>query len=133
MNISMAASKVWSCTKKGFILPFTLILALLVLTTIGLWYRQVLLQSFLAKRLIEQRSLYLECRSLLPIMVRKLNEIETEELQRAQTDFFQVTSQKQLRWQVDRSAWVENKIRFTFRLVGEDIETLNMTVSYKRN
>ncbi len=118
--------------KKGFILPFSIILALVVLTSLGLWYRQVILQSFLADRLLLQRSLYIECRSLLPVLTEKLDGLSLSALESDEDKFLIVEVNHQKRWQVDRSAWVNDRVRFVFRRMGQNNEPLVLNIPYQR-
>jgi len=118
---------------KGFILPFSIMLALVVLTSLGLWYRQVILQSFLADRLLVQRSQYIECRSLIPILIEKLNGLDLQKLDQAQPEFLTVKIGHLSRWQIDRSALVDKHIRFIFKRVGLSEEPLILVVPYQRS
>ncbi|MFH2132998.1 MAG: hypothetical protein ABIK68_21645 [bacterium] len=118
--------------KDGFILPFSIILALVVLTSLGLWYRQVILQSFLADRLLLLRGQYIECRSLIPVLTEKLNQLEMQRLSLPEDRFLMAEVDHQIRWQVDRSAWVDDRIRFAFKRVGRDEEPLLLIVPYHR-
>ncbi len=118
--------------RRGFILPFTIILALVVLTSLGLWYQQVALQSFLASRLLQQRGLYVECRSLIPALKEKLDTLDTAELSSEDAGFLVVEVDQQPRWLVNRSIWVNDRVQFTFRRAGQGIEPLKLTVPYNR-
>ncbi len=62
-------------SQRGFVLVFSIVLALIVLTSLGLWYQQIIIQGFLGERLIQQRSLYVECRSLLPVLIEELDKL----------------------------------------------------------
>ncbi len=115
---------------NGFILPFTIVLALIVLTALALWYRQVILQSHLAERLVLQRALYIECKSLLPVLIEKLHELEDDELLKAQINFLEVKNENRFRWKIDRSQLIDSKIRFKFRIMGRNIESFDLTVPY---
>ncbi len=119
-------------SSKGFILPLSMILALVVLTSIGLWYRQIVVQSYLSERLIHQRSLYIECRSLLPVLIQKLDEKEEKDLLQAEEDFLNVEEQGNIRWKVDRSAAFGSKIRFTFKLTNSSMEPIRLTIPYSK-
>lgn len=118
--------------KRGFILPFSIILALVVLSSLGLWYRQVTLQSFLADRLLLQRSLYVECRSLIPVLTEKLNGLSLTALKSAEKGFLAVEVGQQIRWQVDRSAWKNDRIRFVFNRTGQKYEPVVLIMPYHR-
>ncbi|MCP4755170.1 MAG: hypothetical protein GY866_30200 [Proteobacteria bacterium] len=118
--------------KPGYILPFSVILAAILLAMLGLWYRQVVLQSYLAERLLQQRALYIECRSLVPILIDELDKLDVDELIQKQEDFFKVKGTDRLRWKIDRSKWIDDKIRFTFKLRDQSIDSLNLTIHYTR-
>lgn len=117
---------------RGFILPFTIVLALVVLTSLGLWYRQVALQGFLANRLLQQRSLYIECHSLIPVLKEKLDTLDLAELNSKDAGFLKVEVDQQPRWLVDRSVWADDRVQFTFRRAGQGHEPLKLIVPYNR-
>lgn len=119
--------------RRGFILPFTIILALVVLTSLGLWYRQTVLQSFLADRLLRQRGYYIECRSLIPTVLEKLEQASLTALETGQTGFLIIEVDHQPRWQIDRSAWSNDRIRFSFKRMGRNEEPVVLTVPYHRS
>jgi hypothetical protein len=118
--------------RAGFILPFSIILALMILTSLGLWYRQVVLQSFLADRLLLQRSLYIECRSLIPALKEKLHEADLQKLTQAADGFLTVELDHRQRWRIDRSAWTGEHIRLTFNRIGRSEEPLTLVIPYQR-
>ncbi len=118
--------------RDGFILPFSIILALMILTSLGLWYRQVILQSFLADRLLLQRSLYIECRSLMPALREKLNELDLQKLAQEENGFLTVEVNHHLRWRIDRSSWAGEHIQFTFNRIGRSEEPLTLVIPYQR-
>lgn len=119
-------------SRDGFILPFSIILALVILTSLGLWYRQVILQSFLADRLLFQRTLYIESRSLIPVLTEKLNELDLQKLAQKEEGFLTVEIDHLQRWQVDRSALLDERIQFIFRRVGRSDEPLTLVIPYQR-
>lgn len=118
--------------EKGFILPFSIILAFVVLSSLGLWYRQVILQGFLAEQLLHQRRLYSECRSLIPALNEKLNGLSHSALEIKEEDFMIVEVDHHLRWRIDRSAWIGNKVRFVFHKSGQNSEPIKLTIPYNR-
>ena len=113
-------------------MPVTVIFGVIIMTSLGLWYQQIVLQSFLAERLIEQRALAIECRSLIPILIKKLDQLDVGELEEAKENFLEISENNSVRWRIDRSEHTANKIRFTFWLAKESEETLNLTVHYSR-
>lgn len=118
--------------RQGFVLPFSIILALVVLTSLGLWFRQVVLQGYLAERLLLQRSRYLECRSLLPALKERLDGLSLTDLNMNEEGFLQVDVDGRSRWRVDRSAWAEGRVRFYFRRAGGNDEPLVLMIPYER-
>ncbi len=118
--------------QRGFVLVFSIVLALVVLTSLGLWYQQIIIQGFLGERLIQQRSMYVECRSLLPILIEELDKIEPGDLDKSHVKFMNVSVEGQLRWTIDRSELVNNKIRFTFSPMNMQGEPLKLTVKYEQ-
>lgn len=120
-------------TQRGFILPLTIILALVILTSLGLWYRQTVLQSFLAERLLKQRGGYIECRSLIPVLKARLDGLSLSQLHMDETDFLVVDLDHRPRWRIDRSAWTNNRVRFVFRRSGSEEEPLALIVPYNRS
>ncbi|PCI28969.1 MAG: hypothetical protein COB67_05135 [SAR324 cluster bacterium] len=117
-------------TQPGILFPFSVLITTILLATISLWYRQILLQSFIAERLLQQHTLYIECNSLLPILREKLRQQTTEELLQEDKDFFRVEVRHIARWSIERSALKNKQIRFTFHLLGQNIEALQLTVPY---
>lgn len=118
--------------RRGFILPFSIILALVVLTSLGLWYRQVVLQGYLAERLLLQRSFYIECRSLMPVLLEKMDHLDPSTLEMDETEFMTVEVNQHLRWQIGRSALSNGRVRFDFRRAGRNDEPLVLTTPYER-
>ncbi len=118
--------------QRGFVLVFSIILALVILTSLGLWYQQIIIQGFLGERLIHQRSLYVECRSLLPILIDELDKSESVDLEERHEKFMNVSVKGQLRWVIDRSELVNNKIRFIFNPINIRGEALKLTIKYEK-
>ena len=124
--------KYWSVV-SGYILPLSWIVAIIILTSIGLWYQKITVQSFLAQRLIEQRGLFLECESLLPFLTEELEKLDHSELIKEKKDFIQIERPNRGAWTIDRSKWMDNKVQFIFRKDKEELQTIALTVFYKGN
>ena len=118
--------------KNGFILPFSIISALVILTSLGFWYRQTVMQGFLAKRLVQQRGAYIECRSLMPMLRERLDLVSAETLGNSENAFMLVDVNHQHRWRIDRSAWKNEKIRFRFHRAGQNDEPIELIIPYRR-
>ncbi len=99
---------------SGFVLPSVIILSLVILTLTANWYRQVTVQSYLAERVIDQKALLSECKSLIPYLKMKLGELSSEEIIQEQPDFVILKDGQSIRWKIDRSAWINNKVKFSF-------------------
>ena len=119
--------------RRGFILPFVIVLSLILLTAFSFWYKQTLLQSALAKRLLEQRAYYAECRSLLPYIKGKLDAVELERLKDEKIGFLTVKRNRESIWEIDRSAWRQGKIKLTFRRVGGSEDSIELIIKYDRS
>ena len=117
---------------RGFVLPITVILGVIIMTSLGLWYQQAVMQSFLAERLIEQRGYTLECQSLIPILKERLDQLGDNELNQEKKDFMVIKEDGHIRWRIDRSKRMMNKIRFIFKQGDTGSETLNFTVLYEK-
>lgn len=119
----------------GFVLPSVVILSLLVLTVAAVWYRQVTVQSHLAKRVLEHRAVMSECRSLLPYLKTKLDALSPEELEQEESNFLIIKDESIIRWKIDRSAWNNNQVKFFFNSLTSDIETdsISFMISYHLN
>ena len=117
---------------RGYVLPIAVILGVIIMTTLGLWYQQVVLQSFLAERLIEQRGFTIECQSLIPILKERLDQLEDRELDQEKKDFMIVREDGRARWRIDRTKRIMNKIRFTFRPGDGGSDELKFTIFYER-
>ena len=129
----VSGSHVVSNRSKGYVLPIVIILSAITLSSLGVWYRQVVLQSHLSRQLLEKRILYNECKSLLPMM-RALLEMETESnLQKPDDQFFTVKVADQNRWQVSRSAWSGSKLFFTFDYLQGTGEDITLSILYSRD
>ena len=106
-------------TLGGFILPLVVLLSLVVLTLVADWYRQVTVQSYLAERVIERKALLLECKSLMPYLKRRLATLTATELVREQPDYLVIQEGTSTRLKVDRSAWADNRISFSFHFPAD--------------
>jgi hypothetical protein len=119
--------------RRGFVLPLTVLLTLMLLTGFGYWYRQVIWQSYLGERLVLQRLWYLECQSLLPMLKVQLDRLAVEELQQPVDRFVRLESSQRLRWEIDRGAWYQQQVPFVFhRMDRPDRPSLVLTVPYSR-
>ncbi len=120
---------------SGFVLPSVVILSLVVLTLTAIWYKQVTLQSYLAKRVIEQKARFLECKSLVPFLKEKLEELTSEDLLREQVDFITIGKGGQIRWKIAKSAWINNQVKFTFYSTNSSSESdkIVLTTYYAPN
>ena len=124
-------------TKKlpsGYILPGTMILSIIIITAVGFLYQQSIVQHSLAKNLTQQIAIYSECNSLIPILRSQLDQISTENIKTPQQAFFSVSHQNGVRWKIDRSAWQNQKIQFTFHLTDEHtaIDLIRLTIHYQK-
>jgi hypothetical protein len=117
---------------KGYVLPITVIVGVIIMSSLGLWYQQAVVQSFLAERLIEQRGYTIECQSLIPILIERLDQLGEDELNQEKANFMVVEEDGRTRWRIDRSKHVMNKIRFTFWPGDTSSESLNFTVLYPK-
>lgn len=115
----------------GFVLPSVVVLSLVVLTLAAVWYRQITVQSYLAERVLEQKALLLECRSLLPYLKRRLEDLSRKEIVLEQSDFLVVRDGSAVRWRIDRSAWIDNRVKFAFSPVrGGGPDRIVLTVRH---
>ena len=114
--------------EKGFILPLVIIISLIIMTALGVWYRQVILQSFLSDRLIQQRAIFIECRSLLPILKEMAFHLTEEELKKEDEDFLLVEDQDELRWSISRSAITNHKLVFVFKPERHYAKPVRLTI-----
>ncbi len=117
---------------KGMVLPFVIVLSLIILTSVGFWYRKMLVQSFLSERLIVQRSSYNECESLMPILKKRLDTVSTKDLEHSNDDFLTLKTEGKAQWKISRSALTEDKVLFTFIPVDKSLETINLNLNYSR-
>lgn len=118
--------------KKGIVLPLVMVLSLILLTAIGVWYRKVIVQGYLAERLVQQRIAFKECTSLLPILKKRTESLSIEELKKTDNQFFKITVQKGQQWVVSRSAWLNGKIVFEFRSHNKSQEPVRLTIWLER-
>jgi len=120
-------------SQSGFLLPFCILISAILLTTSGFWYQQVILQSFIAERLLDQHKLYIESQSLIPFLKEQLDQLSDEELLQNQESFKIVEVQEVPRWRIERSMWKNQKIRFAFHLLNGEFEPLMITINYNKN
>ncbi len=118
----------------GYILPSTIIISIIVITTIGFLYQQSIVQQALAKNLIQQTAIYAECNSLIPILKTRLDQESTEDLMNSNKAFISIFGSGGERWQIERSAWQNQKIQFTFILVEAQstMDPIKLTINYQR-
>jgi len=124
-------------TKKlssGYILPGTMILSIIIITAVGFLYQQSIVQHALAKNLTQQIAIYSECNSLIPILRSQLDQVSTENISHPEQSFFSVSNQDGVRWKIDRSAWQDQKVQFTFHLTDEQtaIDLIKLTIHYQK-
>ena len=112
------------------ILPLVVILSLIVLTSLGFWYRKAIVQSFLSERLIAQRIRYNECKSLMPILKHKLDDVAEDDLKHEDETFLTVSVAGKEQWQVGRSKLQSGKVTFTFTTAGSFQEPIRLTLPY---
>lgn len=79
-----------------------------------MWYKQVIFQNALSKRLLENRLLYQEVDSLKPLIKAQLNHLNSAELSVEKEDFLEIRINGALRWKVSRSAIQAGKVAVTF-------------------
>lgn len=116
--------------EKGMVLPLVIILSLIILTSLGFWYRKTIVQSFLSERLIEQRVRYNECKSLMPALKSKLNNTSSDALLNDDNDFLIIEVSGVERWRVARSRIFAGKIVFTFSDTKSTREPIRLTLPY---
>jgi hypothetical protein len=131
--IVMSQYPACDCRRRGFVLPLTILLTLMLLTAFGYWYRQVVLQSHLGQRLVVQRGWYLECQTLLPLLKKQLDRLGIEELQQPADRFVSLETGQRLRWEIDRGAWRQHQVPLVFRRVDRtDRPSLALMLHYVR-
>lgn len=118
--------------QKGFVLPLVIVFSFIMMSSLAIWYRQVVVQSFLSEQLLLQHSLYKECQSLLPVLKEKLDTLESSELTIAQPSFFTLEDNGKMIWTIDRSPWEDELIVLTFREQSEMGKSVLLPIHYKR-
>lgn len=116
---------------KGFVLPLVVVISLIIMTGLGVWYRQVILQSFLSERVIQQRTAFIECRSLFPLLRAKMDQLTSEELQQHDESFLVVKDGTMIRWTIYRSAVFNGKVVFDFKPDHHYTKPIRLTMGYK--
>ena len=106
------------------------VFTLIIISSITFWYRQVIIQSSLANKLISQQALQNEVGTLIPFLKEKLEILDQVKLKNNEEGFLEINDLGEVRWIIDRSALKNNKIRFTFHLMNSSIEPLIYTVRY---
>ena len=117
---------------RGYVLPLVIILSLVMMTAVSVWYRQVVLQSFLSERLILQRAIYQECWSLLPLLREKLDSSTAEELTSGDDKFFSLAYSGNVIWSISRSALQGGKLTLTFTNQDPKLEPVVLVIAYSR-
>jgi hypothetical protein len=113
---------------QGMILPVVVILSFIIMAALGTWYRQIVMQSFLSERLIHQRAVLIECRSLLPLLRSKVVELTVDELKQMDTEFLRVDDTISPRWRISRSALMDKKMVFTFEPQNHYPKSVRLTL-----
>lgn len=116
--------------KRGIVLPFVIIASIIILTSVGIWYQKVLVQSFLSERLMVQRADFKECESLLPVLINKVKTLTIDDLAVSDEEFLSVEIDSETRWAISRSALNKNKIRFSFSKTGSSFDPIQLSVAY---
>lgn len=116
--------------EKGMVLPLVIVLSLVILTSLGFWYRKTIVQSFLSERLIEQRIKYNECKSLIPVLRQKLDDTPSDDLMHDDEVFLIVSVSGVERWRVARSRIISGKVIFTFSNEASFQDPIRLTLSY---
>ena len=116
--------------EKGMVLPLVVILSLIILTSLGFWYRKTIVQSFLSERLIAQRIRYNECKSLIPVLRAKLGTISKDDLLHEDNNFLVVEVDGAEHWRVARSKILTDKVIFTFSAAKSSQEPIRLTLPY---
>ena len=82
----------------------------------------------------QQIAIYSECNSLIPILRSQLDQVSTENINLPEQSFFSVLNKDGERWKIDRSAWQNQKIQFTFHLRDEQtaIDLIKLTIHYQK-
>lgn len=119
--------------QEGYVLPLVVVVSVIILSGLGIWYRQVILQSYLSERLLKQRIMYNECKSLLPLMRPLLSDLSTTDLGSADEAFYVVENAGKSRWRIERSRWDGRKVKFTFNFLQGNREPIVLTVDYFRD
>jgi hypothetical protein len=120
-------------TNKGIVLPLVIVLSLIVLTSMGIWYRKMIVHGFLAERVIQQRIAFKECNTLVPILKNHLESVPLGDLKQADEHFFAISVQGEQQWAVSRSAWIDGKIIFNFKSATKVQEPVRLTIGYSRS
>lgn len=130
----MLKSGRWNHTgnQTGFVLPMVIILSLVIMTGLSVWYRQVVVQSFLSEQLVNQHAAYQECWSLVPVLIEALDTLDPPDLLEGQSNFYSVTNNSDIIWMIDRSAITNDLVVFTFRAPKHPVKTITLPVNYKR-
>ena len=118
---------------RGFIFLLVVVMSLIIMSALGVWYRQVILQSFLSDRIIQQRAAFIECRSLLPVLRVMTAQLTDEDLKREDKAFLLIKDEEQLRWTIVRSALAGEKLVFEFNPGTHYSRSVRFTVKAKND
>ncbi|MCP4297928.1 MAG: hypothetical protein GY786_20260 [Proteobacteria bacterium] len=115
----------------GFILPFSVLAATILLTSAGFWYKQSFVQSRLENLMIEKHILYIECNSLIPILLKKLRKLPAAKLLEDENNFLIVQVGFIPRWSIDRLSLQNNNVPFIFHQSGKNTSPIKITTPFK--
>lgn len=118
--------------QKGFALPLVIVFSLVILSALGVWYRQVVIQSFLSEQLFIQHAVYQECWSLVPLLREELDKSDRSSLLVEQLGFYSLVDEGNIIWTVDRSEMKNDLIILTFRNLQQPLKSVTLPIYYKR-
>jgi hypothetical protein len=118
--------------RHGFLLPFSFVTALILLTSAGFWYQQTVVQSKLEGFFLEKHLLYMECNSLIPFLVDKLKQLPANKLKKGDSDFQVVQVESVTRWRISRSSVIRNRVQFIFQGT-QSKPPIKITITYTPN
>lgn len=100
-------------------MPTAILFTFLILSSLGLWYKQVIFQGVISERLKENRGVYIESESLLPFLKERAQLLSISELAVSDPDFLEVEIEGKSRVKIGRSELKGEKIRFQFNIQGK--------------
>lgn len=110
----------------------SIIFSTIILTLLAVWYRQVILQTYLSEHLLQNSDVLMECRSLLPVLQDKVKRMSKKVLLQSESDFLVLKEKGKIRWKIDRKAWQYDGICFIFHLQESDREPIRLKIAYLR-